>query len=80
MFSWILGSVSIGDVVRAMLDMSTRWGSSVGATGRLLKVAAILGVGALGWTLTANWGETLTLALIAALSLFAAGRVYRARK
>ncbi len=80
MLSWVLGSVSIGDVVRGMLDMSTRWGGSAGATGRILKFAAILGVGALGWTLTASWGETATLALIAALLLLGAGRVYRVRK
>ena len=75
----MLGSVSLGDVIRGMLDMSTRWDGSAGAMRMVLKVAAILGLSALGWTLTASYGETLAVALIATLSVFGAGRIYRNR-
>lgn len=79
MLHWMLGSVSVGDVLRGMLDMSTRWHGGAPAMRMAVKTVAILCAGLIGWTLTGSRGETLAIALIATLSLFGAGKIYRSR-
>ncbi len=77
---WMLGSVSLGDVVRGMLDMSARWHGAAGMVRATLNIAIVLAAAASVWALSSDREEALAITAVAALSFFGAGRIYRAGK